>query len=161
MTHNSSITRAIRRGAAAAGRAAHDHRDEIAAAAVGAAKYGAAEDQGFVGWLEANQRPVWIGLAVLLVLFLAYHFFLAPRRKVAHDLADAGWKLYTSDDCGYCRDQMEILGMFRYPNQTVCSDKANNCPSVYAFPTWEARDGRRVLGVQSEEDLKRMAAMYK
>lgn len=151
---NASITSAIKRGAETAGRAAWDHREEIAEAAE---VFGAAEGAGPLGWLRANRRHVVMALVavVVIVAIVLVARAVGARRSVGHDLAAAGWTLYTSDDCGYCRQQLEILGMLRYPKQVKCTD--DSCPSVYAFPTWEAPDGRRVLGVQSEETLKAMA----
>lgn len=85
---------------------------------------------------------------------------LAVGPAAAHELIDfakcisrEGATYYTADWCPHCERQNKMFGPGLGYLHTV--DCTNGCDDVRSFPTWTFRDGSRISGVASFDNLSR------
>lgn len=83
----------------------------------------------------------------------------------AQCLSDHGVKMFGAWWCPHCKSQKELFGSsFSKINYTECSEPGSNdmnqtCKDakIEGYPTWEFKDGTRVSGEQTLEDLGKKA----
>jgi len=94
--------------------------------------------------------------ATRMVLLLSALLVAAPVSKAelavfARCLNRAGATYYTADWCPHCRRQNALFGdALRYVKVVDCT---NGCSEVKSLPTWTFRDGSRVTGFTSLDEL--------
>ncbi|MDE2100338.1 MAG: hypothetical protein KGL39_24010 [Patescibacteria group bacterium] len=73
------------------------------------------------------------------------------------DLAHAGWHLFTMPGCGFCEQQMDVLGgeyVEGYYHECGQDAVDIDCAGIDGFPHWKNEDGRTRTGLLSLEKLK-------
>jgi hypothetical protein len=107
-------------------------------------------------------------LAVSIVLILLIMVSLCSRTR--HRLARRGWVLYTLTGCGYCTQQLDLLGG-QYSKTVKCNSREKqiggythtppipcNSPMINGYPFWyNARTHQSRSGVQDTAALDQMA----
>lgn len=112
------------------------------------------------------------GAAALVVIGL-FGFIIAEQSAsrdpkmdaFAQCLTDNGVKMYGAWWCPHCKSQKELFGKsFSKINSIECSSAGSNSMNqicqeakIEGYPTWEFKDGTRVSGEQSLEDLGKKA----
>ena len=97
-------------------------------------------------------RPASWGLAIVATLALAARSAGASNVVgFARCLNRAGATYYTADWCPHCARQNKMFGSALGYLRVV--DCTRGCDAVKSFPTWRFRDGSRISGVASFEDL--------
>ena len=83
----------------------------------------------------------------------------------AQCLTDSGVKMYGAWWCPHCKDQKALFGKsFSKIEYIECSVPGSNAMNqtckdakIEGYPTWEFKDGTRVSGAQTLEDLGKKA----
>jgi hypothetical protein len=71
----------------------------------------------------------------------------------ARCITKEGATYYTADWCPHCARQNKMFGPgLGYLNSVDCT---NGCADVHSYPTWTFRDGSRISGVASFDNLSR------
>ena len=121
-----------------------------------------------------DRRHVILALSVVLVIIVLFLLYRRNRKGKASaaagdltkKLSDKKWMLYVSPTCGYCTQQLSLLGA-KFNNTITCGSSPQLadsplmplCKDVKAFPYWinlVTREER--TGLQTLEQLKEMAA---
>ena len=112
------------------------------------------------------------GAAILVVVGLIG--FVLSQQSVTTDpkidafaqcLTDQGVKMYGAWWCPHCKEQKELFGKsFSKINSIECSVPGSNAMNqtckdakIEGYPTWEFKDGTRVSGAQTLENLGKKA----
>ncbi len=122
--------------------------------------------------MKKNSSWILYGAAILVVAALII-FAVAKQSVVvnpktdafAQCLTDHGVKMFGAWWCPHCKAQKELFGSsFSKINYTECSDPGSNdmnqtCKDagIEGYPTWQFKDGTRVSGEQTLEDLGKKA----
>jgi len=91
-----------------------------------------------------------------MVLLMSALLVASPATKAelavfARCITRAGATYYTADWCPHCRRQNALFGdALSYVKVVDCSD---GCSGVQSLPTWTFRDGSRIKGVASLDEL--------
>lgn len=106
-------------------------------------------------------------LAVIGLIVFAVRQQAAPAEHDAYAqcLTDHGVKMFGAWWCPHCQQQKALLGKsFEKIKYTECSDpgsqemnQACKDAKIEGYPTWEFKDGTRLSGVQTLEDLGKKA----
>ena len=105
-------------------------------------------------------------LAVLFVLYVLVrwvywsHLRKTELRKTMAVLKRAGFKIYGSSGCGWCKKQLKDLGEFSDTLPFVdCAANPGECSQlgITGFPTWVDAKGTRYPGFKKLTDLVMMA----
>ncbi|MCX6714710.1 MAG: hypothetical protein NTX72_02765 [Candidatus Uhrbacteria bacterium] len=112
------------------------------------------------------------GAAILVVVGILGYAVTQQTAKVdpktdafAQCLSEHGVKMFGAWWCPHCKAQKELFGSsFPKVNYTECSEPGSNdmnqtCKDakIEGYPTWEFKDGTRVSGEQTLEDLGKKA----
>jgi len=103
---------------------------------------------------------------VILILVAGFFTFKSATAPGEHDnfakcLTEHGAIFYGAFWCSHCADQKKLFGKsIQYVNYIECStpDKGGQTPicigaKIRGYPTWEFKDGSRLSGLISLEDL--------
>lgn len=94
-----------------------------------------------------------LSTAIVLVLGAATTTAAVDLIDFARCLSRAGATFYTAAWCPHCRRQIEMFGRaYGYLRSVDCT---NGCDGVTSYPTWTFRDGSRLSGVASFDELGR------
>ena len=116
----------------------------------------------------------WILYGVALLVVVGLFVFVAANQSSSADpkmdafaqcLTDNGVKMYGAWWCPHCKSQKELFGKsFSKINSIECSSPGSNSMNqicqeakIEGYPTWEFKDGTRVSGEQTLEDLGKKA----
>lgn len=85
------------------------------------------------------------------------------NKNLASCLKKKGVKMYGAFYCGYCKQQMQMLGNSPDVPYVECVDKSKNLNpecgplNLKAFPTWIFPNGKRIDGTATISQLKEYA----
>ncbi len=107
---------------------------------------------------------------VFLIFFLIFIFiifvsiFSQPSKEnekiknLAICLSQKGVVMYGTYYCPYCQKQKNSFGKsFRYINYIECTKEKERCFNITSVPTWEFKNGKRLVGFQKLEVLAKEA----
>lgn len=127
----------------------------------------AAVSETSLGWGGGgpSRGSVVFGLLIVLVVVLILCCYLRPRAPpLGARLARAGWVLYFTPTCGWCKKQLALFegrrGRGLVAVKCVGKRKAAGgvCAGITGFPLWKnERTGVERSGFQNLESLRRMA----
>jgi hypothetical protein len=107
-----------------------------------------------------------IGIAaiIIMIIIIIYLIWTSFDMDLARRLSMAGWVLYLSDGCEFCKKQLNILKTHNYQPHIKCGVYSESmtppipCSEVTGFPTWyNVHTKEKRVGLQNLRELKTMA----
>ena len=105
-------------------------------------------------------NKVWIGLGVLVLVVLGVFYYFGASAQASYVSAKSPVIYVYQDDCVHCQAMHPImvdLGSQGYRVNALDAQTNTSIWTIYnvsGTPTWIAANGDRLVGEQSEADLK-------